>query len=210
MGESTTELTHDIEETRNRLGSHLDELSDKVSPAAIVDRKKEAARSRVLGVKEKAFGTARSLNDSTPSPSDAAGVASGAADTAKEQYAGAPIAAGIAAFGLGMVISALVPATRAEQKAAVQLKDTVQEQAQPLVADAKQAATEVGQNLKDSAAGSVEEVKAVGQDAVSTVKDEGQSSAETVKSQTSGDTGTTPTSTPGAAPYTTPPSTTQF
>lgn len=181
MGESTEQLTGDIEESRNRLGSHLDELQDKVSPAAIAERKKEAARSRIVGVREKALGTARSARDSAPSPS---GAASDAADSAKDQFQGAPIAAGVAAFGLGMVIAALVPATRAEQKAAVQLKDTVQEQAQPLVEDAKQAATEVGQNLKGSAAESAQQVKDVGTDAVTTVADEGRSSAETVRSET--------------------------
>lgn len=186
MGESTTELNQDIEETRNRLGGHLDELQDKVSPSAIAGRQKEAARSRLLGVKEKALGTARSANESTPSPSDAVSKASDAAsaagDTAKEQYQGAPIAAGIAAFGLGMVISALVPATRAEQKAAVQVKDTVQEQAQPLVADAKQAATEVGQNLKEQATDAVQQVKDTGAEAAGNVQGEAKSSAESVRS----------------------------
>ena len=191
MGESTTELNHDIEETRDRLGTHLDELQDKVSPAAIVDRRKTAARTRVAGVREKALGTVRSVGDSTPSPSDASGLAHDAAGTAKQQYAGAPIAAGVAAFGLGMVISALVPASRVEQKAATQVKDTVQDQAQPLLQDAKQAATEVGQNLKDSAAGSVQEVKATGQEAVANVKDEGQSSAQNVRSETTGGSGST-------------------
>lgn len=188
MGETPDQLSTDIEQTRGRLGDHLDELQDKVSPAAIATRQKEAARSRLLGVKEKALGTARSANESTPSASDAASKASdaanAAADTAKGQYQGAPIAAGIAAFGLGMVISALVPATRAEQKAAVQIKDTVQEQAQPLMADAKQAVTEVGEGLKSQAADAAQQVKDTGADAVATVKDEGQSSAESVRSET--------------------------
>ncbi len=189
MGESTEELTHDIEESRNRLGAHLDELQDKVSPAAIADRKKQAARSKVLGIREKALGTARQAGDKASGTGSGltdkvSGTASDAADTAQEQFQGAPLAAGVAAFGLGMVISALIPATRAEQKAAVQVKSTVQEQAQPLVADAKQAAAEVGQNLKDSATESAQQVKQTGQEAAAHVKDEGQSSAQNVKSET--------------------------
>jgi vacuolar-type H+-ATPase subunit H len=190
MGESTTELTHDIAATRERLGTHLDELEDKVSPSAVVERKKEAARSRVLGVKERALGTARSAGDSAGGLTDTvSGKASDAADTAKEQYVGAPIAAGIAAFGLGMVIAALVPASRAEQKAAQQVKDTVQEQAQPLVQDAKQAASEVGQQLKDSATESAQQVKQAGTDAAANVADEGRSSAETIRSEAPGGSG---------------------
>lgn len=175
MGEDTEQLTSDIADTRDRMSSHLDELQDKVSPAAIAERQKQAAKAKVGGLKDKAFGTARSANDATPSASDVA-------DTATSQFQGAPLAAGLAAFGLGMVIAALVPATEAESRAAVQLKDTVQDKAQPLMDDAKAAATDIGQNLKDSAAESAQQVKDTGTEAVATVKDEGQSSVETVKS----------------------------
>jgi gas vesicle protein len=188
MGERTEELTTDIAQTRERLGTHLDELENKVSPSAIAHRKKEATRSRLLGVKEKALGTARSAGDNASGTASGltdsvSGTASDAADTAKEQFHGAPIAAGVAAFGLGMVISALIPSTRAEQKAAVQVKDVAQEQAQPLVADVKQAASEAGQQLKESAVESAQQVKDTGTEAVATVKDEGQSSAANVKSE---------------------------
>ena len=108
MGESTEELTHDIERTRGQLSEHLDELQDKVSPSAIAARQKDAARQRVLGVREKVMGTARSATDSVGSAGSGmtdtvAGRASDAADTAKQQFQGAPVAAGVAAFGLGMV-----------------------------------------------------------------------------------------------------------
>lgn len=175
MGNDTDQLTAEIADTRDRMSGHLDELQDKVSPAAIADRQKQAARAKVGGLKEKAFGTARSANAATPSAGDAA-------DTAKEQFQGAPLAAGLAAFGLGMVIAALVPATEAESKAAVQVKDTVQDKAQPLMDDARQVATDIGQSLKDSAAESAQQVKDTGTEAVATVKDEGQSSVETVRS----------------------------
>ncbi|WP_148613475.1 DUF3618 domain-containing protein [Nocardioides rubriscoriae] len=176
MGQDTDQLTTDIADTRDRMSTHLDELQDKVSPAAIVDRRKQAARAKVGGLREKALGTARSANDATPSASDAA-------DTARQQFQGAPLAAGLAAFGLGMVVAALVPASEAESRAAVQVKDAVQDKAQPLVDDAKQAATELGADLKDSAASSAQQVKDVGTDAVGTVKDEGRSSAASVGSE---------------------------
>ncbi|WP_139977310.1 DUF3618 domain-containing protein [Nocardioides litoris] len=187
MGESTAELTGDIEETRARLGTHLDELETKVSPSAVVDRRKQAAKSRLLGVREKALGTARSAGDGASGVGDrASDAASQAADTARDQYQGAPIAAGVAAFGLGMVIAALVPASRAEQRAAVQVKDTVADRAQPLVEDAKHAAAQVGEQVKESATESVQQVKETAQDSASTVADEGRSSAGTVRDQTSG------------------------
>jgi hypothetical protein len=181
MGNDTDQLTTDIADTRDRMSTHLDELQDKVSPSAIVDRRKQAARAKVGGLREKAFGTARSATDALPSaPSGPS--ASDAADTARQQFQGAPIAAGLAAFGLGMVIAARVPASDAESRAAVQVKDAVQDKAQPLVDDAKQAATDLGQNLKDSAVTSAQQVKDTGVDAVATVKDEGRSSVASVRS----------------------------
>ncbi|GAA5152614.1 hypothetical protein GCM10023340_33220 [Nocardioides marinquilinus] len=181
MGETPDQLTQDIEQTRGRLGDHLDELQDKVSPTAIAGRQKDAAKSRIMGVRDKAMGTARSAGDSTPSASEAA-------DSARQQVAGAPIAAGVVAFGLGMLAAALVPASRAEQKTATQVKDAVQEHAQPLMDDAKQAAGEAAEHLKGSAAESVQQVKDSASDSAQQVKDSASDSAQQVK-----DSGPTPT-----------------
>ena len=45
MGQSTEELSTQIAGTRESLASDLDALQDRVSPSAIVERRKEAARS---------------------------------------------------------------------------------------------------------------------------------------------------------------------
>ena len=52
MGESTEELTSRIEDTRERMASNLDTLQDRVSPSAIVERRKQAARDRVSSVRD--------------------------------------------------------------------------------------------------------------------------------------------------------------
>lgn len=180
MGEDTDKLSSDIAHTRNDLSSHLDELQDKVSPAAIVERRKAAARDSVGTVRDKVMGSVGGAKDSV------SGKTSDATDTAKEQFHGAPLAAGIAAFGLGMVIAALVPATRAEARAAVQVKDTLQDQAQPLIEDVKVAAADVGQQVKDNAAEAAGQVKQTGEEAVSRVQDEGSSAVESVRSDAPG------------------------
>ncbi|WP_134768499.1 DUF3618 domain-containing protein [Nocardioides sp. 1609] len=195
MGEDTEQLSTEIAATRGNLANHLDELQDKVSPAAIVDRKKAAARDRVGNVRSKVMGSAGGAKDSVTGTVSGAvsgaggsvsGTASEAAETAKDQFQGSPLAAGVAAFGLGMVIAALVPATRAESRAAVQVKDAVQDHAQPLVEDVKAAAAEVGGQVKDNAAEAVEQVKQTGQDATGRVKDEGTTAVETVRTDTQG------------------------
>lgn len=191
MGQDTDQLTNDITQTRQDLSSHLDELQDKVSPAAIVDRKKTAARERVGGVRDKVMGSAREttgqLSDQVSGTGDKiSGTASDATDTAKQQFQGSPLAAGVAAFGLGMVVAALIPATQAESRAAVQAKDALREQAQPLVEDAKGAATQVGEQLKESAVEAADQVRQTGQEAASRVQGEATSSAESVRSETPG------------------------
>ena len=94
---------------------------------------------------------------------------------------GNPLAAGLVAFGAGMLISALVPASEKEARVAQQAVDAAKEHGQPLVDEAKSVGQQVGQDLKESAQASAQQVKASAQDSVETVKAEGQSSAETVK-----------------------------
>ena len=57
------------------------------------------------------------------------------------------MAAGLIAFGAGLLLSSLIPASRAEQRAAEGLKD----QAAPLVDEAKQAAQQLREDLEPAA-----------------------------------------------------------
>jgi hypothetical protein len=179
MGQSAEELTAQIAQTRGSLSNDLDELQDKVSPSAIVDRQKAAARERVSGVRDKVMGHAQDASDSMGSAT------SGAAATAQDHYLGAPLAAGLAAFGLGMVVAALIPASKVETRAAVQVVDTAKTQAQPLVEEAKSAAADIGAHLKDQAVDAVGSVKDTATEAASTVQEEGSTSVDEVRSQVS-------------------------
>ena len=61
MGQNTEELTTtpaDIEATRADLTRNIDELSDKVSPQRVVERRKEAARNSLSSVRDKIMGSA--------------------------------------------------------------------------------------------------------------------------------------------------------
>lgn len=182
MGESTDTLTRDIESTRESLSRDVDELTDKVSPGRIVQRQKEAAGSRLRDVRDKIMGTAGGASDSISSAGQNIGdTASGAVDTAERQVRGNPLAAGLVAFGAGMVLSALLPATDAEAQAAGKLVDTAKEQGQPLVEEAKQAGQEIAQNLKGSATEAAQDLKESAQESVSTVTDEARDAGGEIK-----------------------------
>jgi gas vesicle protein len=94
----------------------------------------------------------------------------------RDQAEGNPLAAGIIAFGAGLLAATLIPPSRAEQQAA----STLQEKAQPLKEEAKQVGSEVGSNLSDAAKQAAQEVKTEAQSAADTVKQEAQSSASQV------------------------------
>ena len=65
MGQSTEELSSEIAQTRQSMTANVDALQDKVSPSAIVERRKQAARGRMLGVRDRVMGTAGSVRPST-------------------------------------------------------------------------------------------------------------------------------------------------
>jgi len=195
MGQDTEAVTTpaDIEATRASLSRDIDELTDKVSPGRVVERRKQAVRGRFDTVKDKIMGSAFSAKDSVSSAgSNVGGTASGAAgsvaegatsalDTLESKAEGNPLAAGLIAFGAGMLISALIPVSEKEAQAANRVVETAKEHAGPVVEQAKSVGQEMGQDLKESAADAAQQVKSTAQDSVQNVKQEGQSSAQNVK-----------------------------
>lgn len=188
------EIRAQIDATRANLSSDVDELGDKVSPSQIAKRQKNRLRGSVVSVKEHIMGTADDVKSSTggavsnamSSVGDAASSVGDAASNvpgkAVQQTKGNPMAAGLIAFGAGMLMSSLFPASRPEAQAAAALK----EQAQPLVEGATSTAKEIAGNLQQPAQDALEQVKSTAADAVDTVKEEGASAAGDVKDQAQG------------------------
>jgi ElaB/YqjD/DUF883 family membrane-anchored ribosome-binding protein len=182
VGQSTEELNQDIEHTRQRLSRDVDELSDKVSPGQVAHRQKEAARNKLTSLKDKVMGSAEDARDSLSSAGDSAsGSASDAMHTVQRKAEGNPLAAGVIAFGAGMLLSSLFPATETEQKVAREAK----ERAQPVMDEAKSAGQQVGQHLKDAGEQAAQEVGSTAKESAQHLKEEGRSSAQDVKQQAS-------------------------
>jgi gas vesicle protein len=198
MGQDTEELTTtpaDIEATRANLTRDIDELTDKVSPGRVVERRKEAARSRLGSIRNRVMGSGSDTASDVGSPHASAGeTASGVAGTVSQTAQGAlagieaktdgnPLAAGLVAFGAGMLISSLIPATRKEAQVARGAVEAAKEHGQPLMDEAQAIGQDIGQNLKGSAADATQQVKSTAQEAAQTIKEEGQSSAQAVKDE---------------------------
>jgi len=188
-------IRRQIEDTRRELSYDVDALNEKVNPARVVDRRMSAAKGRVSRVKEKVMGSAHDTGyQAQGMASNAAGSVQDAASSAVEtvqqapdmvvrQTQGNPLAAGLIAFGVGWLVSSLLPATEKEKQLAQQAETAVKENKDALLAPAKQVAQEIGDELMPAAQQAVEEVKATAQDAAATVKEEGQAAAQDVKGQ---------------------------
>jgi gas vesicle protein len=109
--------------------------------------------------------------------SDAGTALSHTPDQVKAKTQGNPLAAGLIAFGAGMLVSSLIPASQKEREAADQLKTA----AQPLATQVTDAAKDMVQDLKEPAQEAMENVKATATDAAQNVKAEGQNAATDVK-----------------------------
>lgn len=196
MVEDTQQLTHDIEVTRGDLTRDLDALTDRVSPSRVVERRVERAKNGAGRLKDRVMGTAAGVKETaggaagsaTSSVADAAhdvagsasSVASGAKDSVVGHTEGNPMAAGVIAFGIGWLISSLMPTTAKEQQAAAALVDTAKEHGQPIADQAKQAAQEVASSMQDKAQDAAQSVKETAHESASHVRDEAKGSAQTV------------------------------
>ncbi|MET0965929.1 MAG: DUF3618 domain-containing protein [Nakamurella sp.] len=180
MSNDPEQIRREIERTRLELSGNVNALGDKVNPGSIARRQAGRVRGAATSVKDAVLGSA----------SDAAGTGQEIATTMGDAVAnapsgvarkaqGSPVAAGLIAFGAGLLLSSLLPASRPEQQAARAIKDT----AQPLVDDLTSTAKEVAGNLQEPAQQALQEVKSTATDAVDTVKSDATSAAADVKDQ---------------------------
>jgi gas vesicle protein len=206
VGEESDQLRREIEETRRELGTDVDALGEKVSPRRVMERRVDRTKDAIGGLRERVMGTTSDVSSSTGGAVSGAastvqdkmsGAASGvqhaassvgetASDTAyraRRQAQGNPFAAGLVAFGLGWLVSSLLPASQKERELAHQVKDQAQPAMQAVGQQAGQALSEVKDNLQQPAQQAVESVKQTATDAAGTVKDEARSAAGDVKDQ---------------------------
>lgn len=198
------EIRAEIERTRYELGQDVDALAEKVSPTKAVSRQTNRVKDGLVNVKENIMGSP-DHHTSGPSMGDRAhGIADDARDYAHQagdrvsewaddaqhamqqapaqlrgRTAGNPLAAGLIAFGAGLLASSLIPASRVEQRAAEGLK----EQAAPLVDEAKQVAQQLREDIEPAARDAAESVKESASEAVDHVKEDGADKAQGLKTE---------------------------
>ena len=111
---------------------------------------------------------------------DVADTVRGAPQAVTQQTQGNPLAAGIIAFGVGMLAATLIPVTDAERRAGQQIKDNSGE----LTDKVKDVAADMKDDVSGTVQQAVSQVKETAQDAAQTTKQQAQSSAQDAKEQT--------------------------
>jgi hypothetical protein len=148
--------------------------SDKASSA------KEAVADKAYAAREAVGDKAYAARDTvSEKASEARDAVSRAPATVKRKAQCNPLAAGVIAFGIGMLVSSLIPSSEKEREAVSQL----QENLEPVKEKATEVARDVGESLKPAAQEAAESVKTTAQEGVENVKQEGQSAAQDVKDQ---------------------------
>ena len=171
------EIREQIERTRADLSQNVNSLADTVNPAHAAKRQADRVRGALTGAKDKVMGGASTTGDNLSSArSSATDAVAGSPDRVKARTSNNPLALGLIAFGAGWLAGSLVPASSAEQQAAVRVKEA----ATPYVSGA---AHDVADNLKQPAQHAASTIKDAASDAADTVKSEGSSAAQDVKDE---------------------------
>ncbi|MER5634654.1 DUF3618 domain-containing protein [Streptomyces nitrosporeus] len=201
MGSQPDELKAEVEDTRAHLARDVDRLADRVAPGKVARRKAGAARHRLTGVRERVMGAAGSARDATAENAQslsesASGAAEQARETARhaagqvggtvrsapgqvtEQTQGSPLAAGVIAFGAGMLAAALLPTTAAEERAGAQLRDHSDELLGPVRQAAQEAGQEVKEEMRGPATEAVDSLRSTAEEAVQTTRQQAQESGQ--------------------------------
>src|SRR3954464_14430283 len=171
MSQTPEEIRADIEATRGRLGTDVDAVAEKVTPSKIMQRKTERVKGKLGRAKDRIMGSAEDAKDRVMGSTGDAGhsfqstaqdvghslqsTAHDVGETVSDvphqiarKTSGNPLAAGLIAFGVGWLVSSLIPSTQAEQQAA----STLKEKAQPLVEEVKEevkdSARQIGEDMK--------------------------------------------------------------
>ena len=187
MGQSADQLRREIDETRQDLSGTLDAIGDRVSPGRIVQRRTERVRRVFSSARESVMGSAEMVSDTAQGATGQAGSAvSTVASTARHapqqmlrQTEGNPLAAGLVAFGVGLVVASIIPASEPEQRVAEALQDKVE----PLREQLTEATRQVKDEVQDATRTAAEHVKETVSEAAGEVRDQAQSSAEHVKDE---------------------------
>jgi ElaB/YqjD/DUF883 family membrane-anchored ribosome-binding protein len=188
MATTPDRLKAETDQTREELSADVDRLADRISPKRKLHRGSERIRGAARNAKERVMGSAEQTtsqlqeraHDVAEATQDKAGQAADAIKSAPQQALrkteGNPLAAGLIAFGAGLLAATLIPESRAEQQAGSQLATKGHDLAEPMVEAAKESSERLVEEAKSAA-------QTAGAQVVDTAKDAARTTSEAAQSQ---------------------------
>jgi gas vesicle protein len=181
VGQTADELKIDIERRRENLSGTVDAIEDRVLPGRIIERRRQAVRSRFGSARDRLMGTKDQVGGRI---SDAAGDAAShvkdvaaAPEMVADQTRGAPLIAGGVAFGVGALVALLLPETETEHRVA----DSVQPQLAAATDAAKDAGRQALETAQEVSKGAVADLKESASEHVAEVADQAKQSGQQVR-----------------------------
>ena len=172
MGQTAEELRLEAADKRAELSRDLESIGDRMSPARIAERRKAMMTQRVSQVKERLMGVGETATTGTrhrmhdASESMHEGVHQMGART-QQMAQGSPLAMGLMAFGAGVVVSSLFPATQTERTMMASAEPTLQK----VASETASMSRELVEEVKPAVTAATTAVKDRAQEAMATVKE---------------------------------------
>jgi len=179
-------LRRDLELQRNELSHDFEAVGDRISPRRAVERRKASVRQTAHRITESVMGsaddaTSRVGDRASAMKSGVADVASSAGDTMSEMphrvertTQGNPMAAGLIAFGAGLLAASLIQPSRREQDMARKLQPNLED----VAAQARAAVQDTVSELKPEAQHAVDHVKNAATDAAKQTGEDAKSAIQ--------------------------------
>ncbi|MEU8211162.1 DUF3618 domain-containing protein [Micromonospora sp. NPDC049044] len=189
MSSDPDRIRREIETTRNELSSDVDALTDKVNPRRIAGDSVGQARGALTRAKEKMMGSSSHMGqEASQRMSHATGAVRdetrSLGQQSREQAQGNPLAAGLVAFGVGLLAASLIPPSGRERQLAGRARGMVSEHSDQLRQQASQVGHQMQDNLRGPAQQAAQSVRSSAQQGVSAVRDQGRSAAGQVQGET--------------------------
>ena len=184
----TARVRNGLTSIREIVMGKADDMTDAMGSGA--GRVSNGVSSVPSTVKDTASGAAEGVSSAASTAAQGVSTAAHEVASAAEQVPqvitrqtrGNPLAAGLVAFGAGLLVSSLLPVTDKERQLASQVSD----QLEPLQSAAREAGEELKGELTSSAREAAEHVMEAAKDATSQVADQAQSAAQQVKEEATG------------------------
>ena len=190
MGETSDQLKQDIEWTRAELTRDTDRLVNRADPRNAVNRKTRRMRERAQDMKDRVMGSTPSSGEAKEKVRRNAGQAGDAVRSAPRQVVqqtqGNPIAAGLIAFGAGLLAASLLSESKAERRAAQSLQERAGEVIDPAKQSIMESAESVKEGATESARGTGERLKESASEAARSTGEQAQQEARTAAEEARG------------------------